>query len=477
MTDVLLSLSKNPFARRLVASAKLPIPMPERLKRLESRRPERFLEGQSVLVSGTGPLAATLGRVLSRAGAASSVDSAALAQAFAPAAEAYGRPTRLLLPADAEASRKKVHALVCDASGLTQPAELKQLYTFFHTHLGRLARSGRVVLLGRPPEDAPTLPAAATQSALDGFTRSLAKELGSRGATANLMLVAEGAEERAPAALRFLLSGASAFVSAQPFRVSARASWKQEDPWELPLANKVALVTGAARGIGEATARVLALEGAHVVCLDRPEDDDPLSHVAREIAGTSLLADVSDPTAPEHIASELRERFGGVDIVVHNAGVTRDRTLVRMPESSWEQVLGINLEALLRITDVLLESRVLRDGGRIVSLSSVSGIAGNTGQTNYGASKSGVIGFTRFLSEQLASRGVTVNAVAPGFIETRMTAVVPVVVREAGRRLSALGQGGLPEDVARAIAFFAEPGAAGMTGQVLRVCGGALIGA
>jgi 3-oxoacyl-[acyl-carrier protein] reductase len=274
-----------------------------------------------------------------------------------------------------------------------------------------------------------------------------------------------------------LLSGASAFVTAQPLRVNARAAWDDEDPWEQPLANKVALVTGAARGIGEATARALAAEGAHVVCLDRPEDDDPMSHVVRAINGSSLLIDISEPDAGMQIARELKARHGGVDIVVHNAGITRDRRLLRMPESSWDQVLGINLQAVLLITDALLSQQALRDRGRVVSLSSVSGIAGNLGQTNYGASKAGVIGFTRFLAEQLAGRGITVNAVAPGFIETRMTQAVPVLIREAGRRLSALSQGGLPEDVAQTIAFLAEPGAAGLSGQVLRVCGGALIGA
>jgi 3-oxoacyl-[acyl-carrier protein] reductase len=274
-----------------------------------------------------------------------------------------------------------------------------------------------------------------------------------------------------------LLSHASVFVTAQPLHVTASASWHGEDPWQQPLVNKTALVTGAARGIGEATARILAGEGAHVVCLDRPDDDDPLSHVAREVGGTALLADVSDQSAAAYIASELQRQHGGVDIVVHNAGITRDRTLARMPESAWDQVIGINLEAVLRITQSLIDARALRDHARIVSLSSVAGIGGNVGQTNYAATKAGVIGFTRQLAERLAPRGITVNAVAPGFIETRMTAAVPMLVREAGRRLSALGQGGLPEDVARAIAFFAEPGSSGLTGQVLRVCGGALIGA
>jgi 3-oxoacyl-[acyl-carrier protein] reductase len=476
MTDVLLELGKNPLARKLVASAKLPIPMPQGLDRLHGARAERFLEGKTVLVSGASELSDVIARTLSRAGGSAQVDSAALAQAFVPAAEAYGRPTKLLIPGDAAAS-EPAHALVLDTSSFASAEDLKQLYSFLHNYLPRLSRSGRVVLLGREPEEAKSLGAAAARQALDGFTRSLAKELGGKGSTANLVYVASGAESRVPAVLRFLLSPASAFVDAQPLRISKRAAWNDEDPWHLPLQNRVAMVTGAARGIGEATARTLAAEGALVVCLDRPEDDEPLSKVTREIGGRALLCDVSDPNAGAYIASELHKLHGGVDIVVHNAGVTRDRTLARMPERSWDQVLGINLDALLKITDTLLAEGTLRDNGRIVSLASISGIAGNTGQTNYAASKAGVIGFTRYLSQQVAKRGITVNAVAPGFIETRMTAAVPVVVREAGRRLSALGQGGLPEDVARAISFFAEPGSAGVTGQVLRVCGGALLGA
>ena len=243
-----------------------------------------------------------------------------------------------------------------------------------------------------------------------------------------------------------------------------------------PHSQKAALVTGAARGIGAAAAAILAADGAHVVCLDRPEDSEALEETAQQVRGSTLPCDVTDPQAPESIAAALMERHGGVDIVVHNAGVTRDKTLAKMSEAQWDVVLAINLEAIAAINDALVHG-VLRDHGRIVSLSSIGGIAGNVGQTNYAASKAGVIGLTRALAEQLADRGITVNAVAPGFIETRMTEAMPVVVRQAGRRLSALGQGGLPEDVARTIAFLATPGAIGVTGQVLRVCGGALIGA
>ncbi len=475
MSDLLLSLSTSPLARRLVTSAKLPIPMPEKLARPSGPAVERFLEGTTALVAGDGALGSVLAHVLPRAGAKTLVASDALARVFAGPCEAFGRPLHMLAESDAQRT-DKAHALVFDATRVTSPAELKRLYTFFHAYLPRLARCGRVLVLGRPAESANTLAQAAAYNALEGFSRSLAKEIGGKGATANLIIVAEGAEPRAAAVLRFFLSSASAFVSAQPLRVSAQAQWNGADAWERPLAGKVALVTGAARGIGAATAHSLAAEGAQVVCLDRPEDDEPLSQVARDIGGSVLLADVSASDSAASIAAQLKKTHGGVDIVVHNAGVTRDRTLARMQESGWDQALGINLEAVVRITEALLDG-TLRDQGRIVSLSSIAGIAGNMGQTNYAASKSGVIGLTRHLARQLATRGITVNAVAPGFIETRMTAAVPMVVREAGRRLSALGQGGLPEDVARAITFLSLPGSAGVTGQILRVCGGALIGA
>lgn len=475
MTDVLLELSKSPLARKLVSSAGLPIPMPEELARPKGPSTERFLEGKTVLVTGDGAASAVLAGVLPRAGAKTLVGTDALRSAIAASAEAFGRQVGRL-PGGEQDNVERVHALVIDATAFSSTADLKQLYNFFHGYVRAIGRSGRVVVIGRPSDTAKSLEEAAVENALEGFTRSLAKEIGGKGSTANLVLVEPGAEKRLPAVLRFFLSAASAFVSAQPLRVT-EGNGKAEDPWESPLAGKVALVTGAARGIGEATARILAGEGARVICLDRPDDDEATSKLAREIGGVPLLADVSDPEAAGRIASDIQRATGGVDIVVHNAGVTRDKTIARMDDKGWDMTIGINLSAIIRITQELIDTKTLRDNGRIISLSSIAGIAGNMGQTNYAASKSGVIGFTRFLAKSLASRGITVNAVAPGFIETRMTAAIPVVIREAGRRLSALGQGGQPEDVARTIAFLATPGAAGVSGQVLRVCGGALIGA
>jgi 3-oxoacyl-[acyl-carrier protein] reductase len=266
------------------------------------------------------------------------------------------------------------------------------------------------------------------------------------------------------------LSAASAFVSAQPLRVSASADWSGVDSWERPLSQKVALVTGAARGIGEATARILASEGAHVVCLDRPQDDEQVSKVARDIGGTPLLADVSDHAAAGYIASELHRLHGGVDVVVHNAGITRDRTLARMDERGWDQVIGINLEAVVRITEALIEGGVLRDHGRIVSLSSVAGIAGNMGQTNYAATKAGVIGFTRHLSKQLRSRGITVNAVAPGVIATDMSS--PAFDAAAIADLVPMKRAGTALEVASLVRYLASNDAGYITGQVISISGG-----
>src|SRR5262249_29528600 len=155
-----------------------------------------------------------------------------------------------------------------------------------------------------------------------------------------------------------------------------------------------------------------------------------------------LALDIAAESAPAELVAALDGR--GVDVIVHNAGITRDKTLARMDASRWEQTLAVNLGGVIRTTEALLSSNLLRDGGRVIGLSSVAGIAGNVGQTNYAASKAGVVGFVRALSARVADRGITVNAIAPGFIETRMTAAIPTVIREAGRRLSALGQGGLP---------------------------------
>jgi len=367
-----------------------------------------------------------------------------------------------------------VKALVFDASGIADSTELVELQRFFYPTAGRLQRCGRVVVLGAPPAEAGSPRAQTAQRALEGFTRSLGKEIGGRGSTCQLVHVAPGAEDQLDSTLRFLLSPRSAYVSGQVVLVGSGVAPAPEIDWDRPLDGRTALVTGASRGIGAAIATVLARDGAEVVGLDVPQASEELSRAMAELGGDSLALDITAEDAPERIA----ERFAdGVDVVVHNAGVTRDRTIAKMPEERWAQLMEINLSSEERIDDALLDAGRLRPNGRIVCVSSMSGIAGNSGQTNYAASKAGVIGMVEALAPELAGRGATINAVAPGFIETQMTAAMPIGPREAGRRLSSLSQGGLPVDVAETIAWFASPASTGVNGNVVRVCGQNLLGA
>jgi 3-oxoacyl-[acyl-carrier protein] reductase len=439
MTDRYQQFARSGLGRQVVRRLGLPDPTP--LRRYAPDQPA--LDG-TALVGGFGRLVDVVRSVLKATGTEIGE------------AERYG-------------------ALVFDASGIDDPARLRELYDFFHPVLRKINTCGRVVVLGTPPDGSTRADIA--QRALEGFTRSLGKEL-TRGATAQLVYVAPGYEAAAESTLRFLLSAKSAFVDAQVIRVGTHggATTEPED-WEQPLAGRVALVTGASRGIGASIAEVLARDGAHVIALDIPAQGDELSAVANSIKGVALQLDVTAATAPAELVRYLRDRHGGVDIVVHNAGITRDKKLANMKDSAWDAVLAVNLSSQLAINDALLDGDVLRPNGRIIGVSSIAGIAGNNGQTNYATSKAGVIGMVNAYAPVLAERGATINAVAPGFIETKMTAAVPLLIREAGRRMSSLAQGGLPVDVAETIAWYASPASAAVNGNVVRVCGQSLLGA
>jgi 3-oxoacyl-[acyl-carrier protein] reductase len=378
------------------------------------------------------------------------------------------------IKAERAGTEGRAKALVFDATGIADSTELIELQRFFYPAVGRLQRSGRVVVIGTPPAEAGSARAHTAQRALEGFTRSLAKEIGGKGATAQLVYVAKGGEDELDSTLRFLLSPRSAYVSGQVVRVGKGVAPAPKLDWDLPLDGKVALVTGASRGIGAAIAATLARDGAKVVGLDVPQAADDLRAVTGAIGGEALGLDITAEDAPEKIAEHFAK---GVDVVVHNAGVTRDRTIAKMPEERWAQLMEINLSSEERINDALLDGKRLNPNGRIVCVSSMSGIAGNSGQTNYAASKAGVIGMVESLAPELAKRKATINAVAPGFIETKMTGAMPIGPREAGRRLASLSQGGLPVDVAETIAWFASPASTGVNGNTVRVCGQSLLGA
>ncbi|WP_326698110.1 3-oxoacyl-ACP reductase [Streptomyces sp. NBC_01754] len=362
--------------------------------------------------------------------------------------------------------------IVVDATGITTVAGLAAVHALLHPVVRSLATGGRIVVLGAPPSPDDHHQAAA-QQALEGFVRSLGKEIG-RGATAQLLRVPPGAAASAESTLRFLLSPRSAYVSGQVVELTDTAPGPVAD-WAAPLAGRTALVTGAARGIGASVASVLARDGARVICLDVPQAQEDLIRTADRLGATALPLDITAPDAAGRMAAAAPD---GLDVLVHNAGVTRDRRLANMPAERWAQVLEVNLDSVLRTTDALLEAGAVNRDGRIVATASIAGIAGNNGQTNYAASKAGVIGLVRSLAPRAAAdHGVTVNAVAPGFIETKMTAAVPLFIREAGRRMNSLSQGGLPVDVAETTAWFAQPASSAVNGQVVRVCGQSLLGA
>ena len=473
MSDFLLELGKNPRARNIIGKLGLPIPLPQDLGRPRGPWVERPLDDQIALVriGPGGALAGEIAETLTQAGAFPHVvGSEKSIKPFIGPAEAFARPvTRHDVGDPPEGTRANV--MVFDASGLAKTDDLHDLYDFFHPWIRRLKKRGRIVVLGRPETDWKSGAHAGTQFALDGFVRSLAKEIGKKGSTAQLVMVEQGAENRVGPVLRFLLSRRPAYVTGQTLDVTSVCKASQESvPFVRPLENKVALVTGAARGIGTATVQRLAEEGASVICLDRPEDDGPISRIAREINGSVLAVDVTEKGASKQIIKHIKDRYGKLDIVVHNAGITRDKTIANMSDERWSQTIEVNLAAVIRITKSLTEGP-LSDDGRIICLSSIAGIAGNNGQTNYAASKSGLIGYVSYLAKDMAKRGITVNAVAPGFIETRLTDAIPTAIREVARRLNNLGQGGLPVDIAEVITFLASPGAHGLTGSTIRVCG------
>ena len=369
----------------------------------------------------------------------------------------------------------KFKVLLFDASNISNADELKQVYEFFHAVARRVEKSGRVIVIGRPPEDLSDIEAALAQRSLEGFVKSVGKEF-KRGITAQLIYVAEGAEKNLDSTLRFFASARSAYVSGQVVRVTNGANVDVD--WTQPLGGKTMLVTGASRGIGEAIARVLAREGAHVICLDVPQQQADLQKVASEISGSVLTVDITSEEAGKEIAEAAQKR-GGLDAVIHNAGVTRDKTLAKMDEKKWDMVININLGSIAKLNRYLLDNDVLKDHARIVCVSSISGIAGNLGQSNYATSKAGVIGLVNATAKQLkdGSKGMTINAVAPGFIETQMTEAIPFAIREAGRRMNSMSQGGLPIDVAETIAWLASPASGGLNGNIVRVCGQSLLGA
>lgn len=448
MNDYLVNLANDKMTANLVKS--LGLPTPARLRRGGTQNAAPLSGGVFLCVSLSGSFAE---------------------RAVKAALKAVGATIINSLPED----DSRLNGIVLDATGCRTPDDLRGLYDVFHPLLRRLERSARIVVLAAVPGEEDDPLAAAAARGIEGFVRTLAKEVGKRGATANTVYVGKTAVERVSGPLRFFCGDGTTYVTGQTLTVSDAVKSPANQPTAQRLAGKIALVTGAARGIGNAIAVRLAAEGAKVVCLDMAAARDPLYELALRIGGTPLVLDVT--AAPAELADFLHQQFGGVDIVIHNAGITRDKTLANMKPEQWDQVVAVNLKAIAAVDKELDARGLLRNEGREVCLSSISGVAGNYGQSNYALTKAALIGYVAARAKALAKRGITVNAIAPGFIETPMTQKIPVITRELGRRLNSLAQGGQPEDVAEAICFLACADACGVSGQTLRVCGQALIGA
>lgn len=242
------------------------------------------------------------------------------------------------------------------------------------------------------------------------------------------------------------------------------------------LTGKVALVTGASRGIGQATAIELAKAGADVVVnfigneAVAQETVDAIEALGRK--AIKIKADVGNADEVQAMVDEAVAVFGHIDILVNNAGITRDGLLIRMKDSDWDDVLNINLKGVYLVTKAVAKLMVKQRAGRIINMTSVSGVTGNVGQANYAAAKAGVIGFTKTCAKELAARGITVNAVAPGFIETAMTDVLPEKIKEGIAATVPFGRMGQPEEIASVVTFLASDFASYITGQVLNVDGG-----
>ncbi|MCW2763173.1 MAG: fabG 10 [Marmoricola sp.] len=445
MSDRYQSFTSRPLGKLFVKNRGLPDPSP--LERWSEGSP--VVDG-TVVTGGIGRLGKTLTVALDNLGVTSVTDAV---------------------------EGEKYKGLVFDATGITSSTDLVALREFFTPLMRSLSSNARVLVIGTVPHLSEGSEEHVAQRALEGFTRSLGKEIG-KGSTVNLVYVAPGAEEALESTLSFFLSPKSAYVSGQVARVGATGTTEAApvaDPAK-PLTGKVAIVTGASRGIGEQIARVLHRDGATVLGVDVPQAASELQSLMKELDGDHLTLDITGKDAPQRIAQHVKAKFGQVHAVVHNAGITRDKKLANMDEDRWSSVIAVNLTAPERISRELLHQDLVADNGRIVGVSSIAGIAGNVGQTNYAASKAGVIGLVEALSGDLKD-GITINAVAPGFIITQMTAAVPFATREVGQRMNAMSQGGLPVDVAEAIAWYLSPGSTAVNGNVVRVCGQMMLGA
>jgi len=370
-----------------------------------------------------------------------------------------------------DGTAKAESTLVVDGRSVKDEAGLKAVFNQLQEGTKNIKANGKVLLYSVQPELLEDVAYSTYQRSLEGVARSLAKELGGRGTTVNLLKLPPNVElNNYTVPEQFFTSGRSSFITGQAVVLNG------DKPAAGDLSGNVCVVTGGAGGIGSATVKRLAAEGATVIIADMPQMEErakPLLSGSVSFMG----ADLTKAEARKELLEAIKAKHGRIDVLINNAGITRDKTLKNMPEHYWDQVIAINLTAVVALTEEALAMGLITEGGRIISTSSISGIAGNFGQTNYTATKAALIGYSASKAKELRAKGITINAIAPGYIETEMVKTMPLMTRIFAERLTSLAQAGKPEDIAEAMAFLAHPGAQAITGQVLRVCGGSFLGA
>ena len=432
---------QNPLVKQIAKAMNLPLPIPALLNRNHQPFSDSEIEHKKVTIIGNeNEISKSLHKILN---------------------------SKCILTTEYE---NKFDGIIVNATGVQTVEDTTDFFKEAQRLISKINKNARVLILSK--EDKTNRESFAVQKSFEGFTRALSKELGKYGTTANHLKITDAIPENIANAIFFFLSDKSSFITGQVIELNATNISTSVSNNQL-LANKIAIVTGGARGIGAAAAHVLHREGAKVIIVDVPQASDDANALAYEINGEAFLIDITQNDAAEKIQKYVLEKFGKLDILINNAGITRDKTLAKMSEQQWNSVMQVNLKASINLTEQFIQNG-FAENAKVVGLASISGIAGNVGQTNYSASKAGMIGYMNAISK---TTSIYANAVAPGFIETKMTESLPLFVKEGGRRLSTLKQGGLPEDVAELIGFLSSPLSDGINGNCIRVCGGSMIGA
>lgn len=360
-------------------------------------------------------------------------------------------------------------AIVFSVAHLSSVQELEALPKLLQGALKNLRPGGKLLLVGA---DNHTTTAAhkVLLAAVYAFVRSLAKELGSKGICVNLVWFKNGANCPDIGAILFLLSPRSAYVNAQLLMVDCKATAANLS--SNILAHKTVLVTGAKRGIGLAIAKYVKREGGNLIAIDYGAGE--FAQQMNQLEAVAINCDLTQEDAAKQICDQLAGT--SIDALVHNAGITRDKTFRYMSFSNWQQVLNTNFIAASKLTTALLNRELLSPVAHVVGISSIAAIAGNRGQCNYAASKAALGAYINSLSEQNSHYNLHANSIAPGFIETAMTAKLPFAVKNIGRVINSLRQSGKPEDVAELAVFLCSDNSRGINGQTIRICGQNILG-